>query len=61
MVGNREGFDLLPHIHSDAIAQEKRLISCVDINAKMKIRQNIPKETELRPGSIPWICLGLPR
>ena len=38
LVGSREGFDLLPHIHSDAIAQEKRLISGVGINANMKIR-----------------------
>lgn len=38
LVGSREGFDMLPHIHSDAVAQEKRLISGVGINAKMKIR-----------------------
>lgn len=38
LVGSREGFDLGPHICSDAIAQEKRLISSVRINAKMKTR-----------------------
>lgn len=36
--GSREGFDLLPHIHSDAVAQEKRLISGVGMNAKAKVR-----------------------
>lgn len=38
LAGSREGFDLLPHIHSDAVAQERRLISGVGMNAKAKIR-----------------------
>lgn len=38
LAASREGFDLLPHIHSDAVAQEKRLISGVGMNTKAKIR-----------------------
>jgi len=54
LVGSRAGFDLLPHRHGDAIAQEKRLISGVGINVKMKIKIKLPSRNRMK------ICLRSP-